>query len=275
MVKDHTIVFLVDELDRCLPEYAIKVLERLHHLTENQSNIITIISIDKSQLLSSVEQIFGFKDCEKYLHKFINFEVKLGYGTVSEAICQKYKDYISFFDKDIFPFDEPVEECLQAIFKDIDIRTQELLIKKAMLTHKLLYSDKKDYSFMCMEVLLAVMICVYQDDSCFSDKSIDLDSFDRVFKISSRRLKPAFVDFFKEKFTKIPFSYDIKFHDDPKTYILPDHANLYAAILFTWFWMHQVNNYSLLQYVKGSIYEKISKNYEELKKFAETIKMIS
>ena len=33
--KEKTVVFIVDELDRCLPEYAIKVLERLHHLAEN------------------------------------------------------------------------------------------------------------------------------------------------------------------------------------------------------------------------------------------------
>ena len=53
--EKYTIVFLVDELDRCIPEYAIKVLERLHHLTEGKSNIITVISMDKDQLKKSVE----------------------------------------------------------------------------------------------------------------------------------------------------------------------------------------------------------------------------
>mgnify|MGYP003533024634 FL=1 len=45
---------MVDELDRCLPEYSIKVLERLHHLTENTDNVITVLSMDKSQLEKSV-----------------------------------------------------------------------------------------------------------------------------------------------------------------------------------------------------------------------------
>ena len=57
--EEYTIIFLVDELDRCIPEYAIKVLERLHHLTEGKSNIITVISMDKDQLKKSVEKIFG------------------------------------------------------------------------------------------------------------------------------------------------------------------------------------------------------------------------
>ena len=29
----YTVVFIVDELDRCIPEYGIKVLERLHHIS--------------------------------------------------------------------------------------------------------------------------------------------------------------------------------------------------------------------------------------------------
>ena len=40
--KDKTIIFVVDELDRCLPEYSIKVLERLHHVFEKTSNIQVI-----------------------------------------------------------------------------------------------------------------------------------------------------------------------------------------------------------------------------------------
>ena len=158
--EKYTLVFLVDELDRCLPEYAIKVLERLHHLTEGQTNIITVISIDKEQLESIVEKTFGFKDSEKYLEKFINFYIKLDFGDISEKALDKYADYISLFDKDIFKFDNPVEECIKGIFSGIDIRNQEQLVKKAMLAHNLLYGGKKkDYSFMCMELLLTVMIC--------------------------------------------------------------------------------------------------------------------
>lgn len=186
---------MVDELDRCMPEYAIKVLERLHHLTEENSNIITVIAIDKKQLISSVKQIFGFENPAKYLEKFIHFEIELDYGEVSEKITEKYKDYVALFDRDIFPFDEPVEECLQAIFKGIDVRTQERLVKKAMIVHKLLYTEKKDYSFMCMELLLVVMICVYGDDSCFSGATINGDFYNAMFTIRGQNQQPVFIDF--------------------------------------------------------------------------------
>lgn len=274
--EKYTIVFLVDELDRCMPEYAIKVLERLHHLAEGKSNIITVISMDKDQLKKSVKKIFGIDNSDKYLEKFIQFEVKLDYGNISESILDKYPDYVALFDKDIFPFDEPVEECLQAIFKDIDIRTQEQLVHKAMVAHKLLYSGKKDYSFMCMELLLAVMICVYHDLSCFGKTGVDFSSFDKVFITKTISARPAFVDFFNKKFSYLNFTSGISFSNTGKTYVLQYNANLYGAIIYTWCWMHNPNASStIIQFEYGTIYEKIAKNHEELMKFAEMIKMMS
>lgn len=40
IAKERTIVLVVDELDRCIPHYAIKVLERLHHIFYGLDNII-------------------------------------------------------------------------------------------------------------------------------------------------------------------------------------------------------------------------------------------
>lgn len=271
--EKYRILFLVDELDRCMPEYAIKVLERLHHLTEGKTNIITVISMDKDQLKKSVEKIFGIENSDKYLEKFIQFEVKLDYGDVSEKITDKHADYIALFDYEKFPFDEPVEECLRAIFKNIDIRTQEQLVKKAMIAHKLLYNDKKDYSFMCMELLLAVLICVYKDESCFNGTKLDLSSFDNIFPGLKKGLKPAFWEFFKIKLENVNFT--ISNSNSINAFILPNKANLYGAIIFSWYWVHTVNQNSLIQKYNGSINDVITNNPEELKKFAEMIKMMS
>lgn len=273
--KKYTIVFLVDELDRCIPEYAIKVLERLHHLTEGKSNIITVISMDKDQLKKSVEKIFGIDNSDKYLEKFIQFEVKLDYGNISESILDKYADYVVLFDKDIFPFDEPVEECLQAIFKDIDIRTQEQLVHKVMVAHKLLYSGKKDYSFMCMELLLAVMICVYKDESCFSNATINVSSFNDVFIPRNNIKRPAFTTFFAEKFQKIKYGFNYNYDETTKFYILPAKVGLYGAILYSWYWLHEPNPSVVVQMEQSFFYNPVLKGYEELKKFAEMIKMMS
>lgn len=279
--EEYTIIFLVDELDRCIPEYAIKVLERLHHLTEGKSNIITVISMDKDQLKKSVEKIFGIDNPDKYLEKFIHFEVKLDYGDVSEKITDKYADYIALFDNDKFPFKEPIEECLQAIFKEVDIRTQEQLVKKSMIVHELLYNAKKDYSFMCMELLLAVMICVYKDESCFdnlsfaSNGSFNINFFGNVFITSSVKKQPAFVEFFTEKFKKMDFVLQKNFDETIKFYVLPQKVGLYGAILYSWYWLHEPNPSVVVQMENSFFYSPVLKGFEELKKFAEMIKMMS
>lgn len=273
--EKYTILFLVDELDRCMPEYAIKVLERLHHLTEGKSNIITVISMDKEQLKKSVEKIFGIENSDKYLEKFIQFEVKLDYGDVSEKITDKHADYIALFDYEKFPFNEPFEECLQAIFKEVDIRTQEQLVKKAMIAHKLLYNDKKDYSFMCMELLLAVMICVYKDESCFDNSSVDVNIFENLFITRSVKKQPVFVNFFAEKFKKMNFVLQKNFDETKKFYVLPQKVGLYGAILYSWYWLHEPNPTVVVQMENSFFYSPILKGYEELKKFAEMIKMMS
>lgn len=121
----------------------------------------------------------------------------------SEKIVEKYAAYIDLFDKRIFPFDDSIEECLQNIFKDIDIRTQEQIIKKVMLTHKLLYIDKKDYSFMCMELILAVMLFIYNEDAKFLEGTVDMDNLVSVFTSSKGKGKTTFSTFFKEKFEQI------------------------------------------------------------------------
>lgn len=279
--EKYRILFLVDELDRCMPEYAIKVLERLHHLTEGKTNIITVISMDKDQLKKSVEKIFGIENSDKYLEKFIQFEVKLEYGDVSEKITDKHADYIALFDNDKFPFKEPIEECLQAIFKEVDVRTQEQLVKKSMIAHKLLYNAKKDYSFMCMELLLSVMICVYKDESCFdnlsfaSNGSFNIDFFGNVFITSSVIKQPAFVEFFTEKFKKMDFVLQKNFDETIKFYVLPQKVGLYGAILYSWYWLHEPNPSVVVQMENSFFYSPVLKGFEELKKFAEMIKMMS
>lgn len=66
------VIFIVDELDRCLPEYAIKVMQRLHHICyDNVSDtyvFVQLAAINKSELLGSIAKTFGreFNLTQKY-----------------------------------------------------------------------------------------------------------------------------------------------------------------------------------------------------------------
>ena len=75
--KAKTLVFLVDELDRCRPSFAIEMLERIKHLFDVQ-NIVFVLSIDKSQLEASTAAVYGEKiNAREYLRRFIDLEFGL------------------------------------------------------------------------------------------------------------------------------------------------------------------------------------------------------
>ena len=163
--KDKTIIFVVDELDRCLPEYAIKVLERLHHVFDSIDNVQVILSIDKSQLEHIIKKTFGENtETQKYLSKFIDFEVNLDEGSFSdkEEFDNKFAFYLNNFE-----YQNPatksyqVEEFKTEIFDGIDIRSRIEIIEKCNLLHRMLNEDDKrcDFSIMCIELF---MVLIYQ-----------------------------------------------------------------------------------------------------------------
>ena len=89
--KTKKVLFLVDELDRCLPEYQIKVLETIYHIL-NIPNLIVVIALDKDQLECSVKNYFGEgKNTFGYLAKFIDLQIDLPNDNDSNFVCSLMK----------------------------------------------------------------------------------------------------------------------------------------------------------------------------------------
>lgn len=75
ITKDKKLVILVDELDRCAPDYALKVLNRLHHLFD-LPNIIVLTAINKEVLEQTIDTLYGANGKE-YLSKIFDLTLKL------------------------------------------------------------------------------------------------------------------------------------------------------------------------------------------------------
>ncbi len=75
---DKQLIIFVDELDRCRPDYAVQMLERIKHFF-SIDNIIFVLSIDKSVLCKSIRAIYGGLDIdtEAYLRRFVDLEFNL------------------------------------------------------------------------------------------------------------------------------------------------------------------------------------------------------
>lgn len=158
--EGQTIVFIVDELDRCLPEYTIKVLERLHHLFNEIPNVQMVLSIDIDQLEHTVMQIYGEKtDVKMYLQKLIGFEIKLDLGTINDSFYGRFEDYFKSFviKQDITDIQE-VNWFFSLIMEGLDMRSRFAIIERCDLLHTLAYKEERaDYCYMCLELLLVIL----------------------------------------------------------------------------------------------------------------------
>lgn len=159
LAEDQTVILVVDELDRCLPEYTIKVLERLHHVFDEIPNVQVVLAVDKQQLDNTIKQIYGEKiSTQKYLAKFIDFEITLPAGEVADIVKEMYPEYYNCFIYDSISLREATE-AYTTILNGIDIRSCKEIVSKSQLCHGLLNPDgtKCDIEVLCIELFLTLL----------------------------------------------------------------------------------------------------------------------
>ncbi len=95
------LVFIIDELDRCRPNFSIEVLEKAKHFF-NVSNIVFVLGADKTQLGHSIKAVYGQDlNVNGYLRRFIDFDYLLPppeKGLFVRALFKKF-DFNSYFSK--------------------------------------------------------------------------------------------------------------------------------------------------------------------------------
>ncbi len=132
------VIFIIDELDRCNPHFAVKVLERVKHLFDIP-NIIFVLPISKKQLEYSIQGFYGSDkiDAANYLRRFIDLEFELPKPNHEQFFMFLYDHhgFDAYFQKKCpFPSDVTntrelfknlvVKLCSQV---DVDLRTMDKL----------------------------------------------------------------------------------------------------------------------------------------------------
>lgn len=76
--KGKPLIFIIDELDRCRPNYAVSILEQIKHFF-SIPNIVFVLSTDKEQLGNAVKGVYGSDaiDSDEYLRRFIDIEYSI------------------------------------------------------------------------------------------------------------------------------------------------------------------------------------------------------
>lgn len=96
--SNKPLVFIIDELDRCRPTYAVEVLEQMKHFFA-VPGIVFVLSIDKKHLASSIKGYYGSEqiNTDEYLRRFIDLEYAIPKPS-NTVFCGYLFEYFSFKD---------------------------------------------------------------------------------------------------------------------------------------------------------------------------------
>lgn len=154
--RDKKIVFIIDELDRCRPEFVAKMFEQIKHVRLNYNTKVTIIyTIDYIQTIASLKSYYGLEYCAgTFLDKIIDYDFDLPKIDISTYVdyvikylkvdtIRKYSIGTAYYDvlkefTDTYNFNlrdfNKLARYLDKILNFEDQRVFELEIEKIILT---------------------------------------------------------------------------------------------------------------------------------------------
>lgn len=192
------VVIVVDELDRCIPEYAIKVLERLHHISYDAENdlfqFIQISAINREELCDGISKMYGrgfmtsnaivtsgpgsyssknyfdkkgsFSFGNYYLQKFIQMIVPVPLGTSNQLALPILGELEHNFEVQSKQQMQLLCDLIEIAFNEVSIRVREQMIEFTRVAHQItLESNTADGIYLCKPSM--TVLCVELLD-CFS-----------------------------------------------------------------------------------------------------------
>lgn len=95
--RGNRLVIFIDELDRCKPDYAVNLLERIKHYFSNE-NVTYVFSVNIAELQHTIKRFYGdgFSATE-YLDRFFDLTIDIPQIEVKKyfnAICYKPNDLV-------------------------------------------------------------------------------------------------------------------------------------------------------------------------------------
>ena len=100
------LIVIIDELDRCRPNYAIRMLEEIKHFFD-VPGVVFILGLHGGQLSKSVSAIYGAEfDSDDYLRRFFSRRYELRSFSIVELAAAVFEEW--GIDENKFSYPEPI-----------------------------------------------------------------------------------------------------------------------------------------------------------------------
>jgi hypothetical protein len=143
------LVFIVDELDRCRPAYALRVLERMKHVF-SANGVCFVLVTHLTELTAMVKRTYGLVDPAAYLEQFYHrrFDFRKLLLRGSEKLRLRYIDYLAdgfSIKRDPDSFATITIDNLTRL-QDVSLRGQERIMLNLALCHSALSGTQRRVS---------------------------------------------------------------------------------------------------------------------------------
>lgn len=245
LCKKKKQVFIIDELDRCKPNFAMETLEIVKHFFDIQ-NCVFIISVDKIQLEESSKAIYGKINSEKYFSKLFDYQFNL--------LPINFYDAIDLEDqnKELIKLTSKVYGYLNISLRDGKKIFNELI------------SKNKSWTIYQSSFMLFLFILKYTDLSFYN-------AFLNKDYLKYKELIEGTYNVNLEKYKKI---FGIKIGNDMTYGEILDEVNY--CLNFMWYDLGEVNSNTYVSFLGSSKSESLVgedvKKYIPLKKYNGTLK---
>ena len=100
--KNGRLIVFIDELDRCRPTYAVKLLERVQHFFDN-NKITFVFSVNLYELKNTIQKLYGPSfDGDRYLNRFFYSIISLPDANYTYKTSRLFSDeeyYLKYCDE--------------------------------------------------------------------------------------------------------------------------------------------------------------------------------
>lgn len=123
-VSQRPLIVVVDELDRCRPDFALQMLDRLKHLFD-LPKVVFVLFVNRKQLEASIASRHGHSSALGYLDKFVHFWVSL--ARVGEpGVPPSHAAHISLLHSFLQRLGQHEDAMLRAVIRPLAIISSSL-----------------------------------------------------------------------------------------------------------------------------------------------------
>lgn len=182
-IADRTVIF-IDELDRCRPEFAIKVLEQTKTLFQ-QENIVVVYSTDITQLAHSLQGVYGPSfEGRKYLERF--YDKRLELNPIKPADYLRYKSVDTLEEYTFMDITIELLDYEQATLRACNRLAETItnLLDYVIRLNEYYGSTKAQY-FPCQCLLPVLIVLAYYEPLAWHEVNTGA-TYSAVYELASR-----------------------------------------------------------------------------------------